>query len=333
MKVVPNTGVYPANPKPNAIIDFNQKQLAAYLARARGPGESSLKIAPRPRPTGEAARVVWTLYDLPTESGRRHRHRLSDQRRHRLVARHDLQARPHHPRRRHGFRRQSLVHLQHSQPKGHRRPGRRQDRRGEVPEGEPQRRSRRQRARAGARSAGQSSGSTSIRAAAASASSIRRPRRSPSTRRRRHVAARRRGDASTSTARARSGPRRRTARCASIRRPRRSPTSSRMTYKTARGTGMTYGAAGDRDGNGWWTQMAFDIVGKGDTATRQDDGGEAAGGASRSSTAPRRSSARSTTRSTTCPSAPRCRGSRDRAAWAPTRTPTCCGSAIPGAAA
>ena len=30
---------------------------------------------------------------------------------------------------------------------------------------------------------------------------------------------------------------------------------------------MTYGAAGDRDGNGWWTQMAFDTVGKGDMAT------------------------------------------------------------------
>jgi Streptogramin lyase len=40
-----------------------------------------------------------------------------------------------------------------------------------------------------------------------------------------------------------------------------------LSYKTARGTGMTYGAAGDRDGNGWWTQMAFDTVGKGDMAT------------------------------------------------------------------
>src|SRR5580700_12293658 len=29
--------------KPNAIIEHNQKELAAYLARARGPGESSLK--------------------------------------------------------------------------------------------------------------------------------------------------------------------------------------------------------------------------------------------------------------------------------------------------
>src|SRR5215471_14043067 len=51
--------------KPNAIIDYNQKALAAYLARARGPGESSLKIKDRPRPTGEAARVTWTTYDVP----------------------------------------------------------------------------------------------------------------------------------------------------------------------------------------------------------------------------------------------------------------------------
>src|SRR5258708_25931116 len=46
-------------------MERHQKQLAAYLARARGPGESSMKIAVRPRPAGEAARVVWTLYDLP----------------------------------------------------------------------------------------------------------------------------------------------------------------------------------------------------------------------------------------------------------------------------
>jgi virginiamycin B lyase len=66
MKVVPGSGVYPGpGAKPSAIIDHNQKQLAAYLARARGPGESSMKFAQRPRPTGEAARAVWTLYDLP----------------------------------------------------------------------------------------------------------------------------------------------------------------------------------------------------------------------------------------------------------------------------
>jgi hypothetical protein len=65
MKVVPNSGVYPANPKPNALIEYHQKQLAAYLARARGPGASSLNVTPRPRPAGQAARAVWTLYDLP----------------------------------------------------------------------------------------------------------------------------------------------------------------------------------------------------------------------------------------------------------------------------
>src|SRR5689334_16732472 len=72
MKMVPNSGVYPGpNGHANMIINRNQKQLAAYLARARGPGESSMKIAARPRPTGEAARAVWTLYDLPlnTDAG------------------------------------------------------------------------------------------------------------------------------------------------------------------------------------------------------------------------------------------------------------------------
>ena len=34
MKVILGTGVYPGpGAKPNGIIDFNQKQLAAYLAR------------------------------------------------------------------------------------------------------------------------------------------------------------------------------------------------------------------------------------------------------------------------------------------------------------
>jgi streptogramin lyase len=38
-------------------------------------------------------------------------------------------------------------------------------------------------------------------------------------------------------------------------------------YKNAQGTNSTYGAAGDRDGNGWWAQMAFDTIGKADMAT------------------------------------------------------------------
>jgi streptogramin lyase/mono/diheme cytochrome c family protein len=65
MKIVVNTGVIPANAKPNQIIELNQKELAAYLAKVRGPGESPIKIKERPRPSGETARVVWTTYDVP----------------------------------------------------------------------------------------------------------------------------------------------------------------------------------------------------------------------------------------------------------------------------
>ncbi len=66
MKVVPVTGVYPGpNTKASRILDHNQQELAAYLSRARGPAETSMKFVTRPRPTGEAARAVWTLYDLP----------------------------------------------------------------------------------------------------------------------------------------------------------------------------------------------------------------------------------------------------------------------------
>src|SRR5262245_22988657 len=57
MKVVPGNGVFPGpGTKPNQILEHNQKQLAAYLARARGPGESSMKLRPRPRTKGEADR-------------------------------------------------------------------------------------------------------------------------------------------------------------------------------------------------------------------------------------------------------------------------------------
>jgi virginiamycin B lyase len=64
MKTVNNRGV-PQQGQNNQIISLNQKELAAYLAKVRGPGESPIKIKERPRPTGEAARAVWTLYDVP----------------------------------------------------------------------------------------------------------------------------------------------------------------------------------------------------------------------------------------------------------------------------
>ncbi len=63
MKVIGNTGV--PGTQVNKIIEHNQKQLAAYLSRVRGPGETTMTFKPRPRPSGEAAQVVWKLYDLP----------------------------------------------------------------------------------------------------------------------------------------------------------------------------------------------------------------------------------------------------------------------------
>src|SRR5437764_182574 len=66
MKVVPVTGVYPGpNAKSNQVTARPGKGRPAYPARARGPGDSWMKLATRARPTGEAARAVWTLYDLP----------------------------------------------------------------------------------------------------------------------------------------------------------------------------------------------------------------------------------------------------------------------------
>jgi len=53
--------------KASPVLDHNQKQLAAYLARARGPGETSMKFNLRPRPSGEAARVVFTDYEAPPD--------------------------------------------------------------------------------------------------------------------------------------------------------------------------------------------------------------------------------------------------------------------------
>jgi streptogramin lyase len=40
-----------------------------------------------------------------------------------------------------------------------------------------------------------------------------------------------------------------------------------VTYKTPNGTGVTYGTAADRDGNGYWAEMVLDTVGVGNGAT------------------------------------------------------------------
>lgn len=50
---------------PSPIIRHYKEELAAYLARVRGPGPSPLKIAPFPLPSGEAARVVVTEFNIP----------------------------------------------------------------------------------------------------------------------------------------------------------------------------------------------------------------------------------------------------------------------------
>jgi hypothetical protein len=60
MKHVNVYGIYQgADHKATGVIDYNQKDLAAWLAKARGPGESSMKVSLRPRPSGETARVVF----------------------------------------------------------------------------------------------------------------------------------------------------------------------------------------------------------------------------------------------------------------------------------
>jgi streptogramin lyase len=70
MKHVNVLGVYfGPDHKATPNIDFHHKELAAYLARARGPGASSMKFRLRPRPSGEAARAVIQEYDFPMEGG------------------------------------------------------------------------------------------------------------------------------------------------------------------------------------------------------------------------------------------------------------------------
>jgi virginiamycin B lyase len=69
MKHVNVSGVYLGpDSKAQGVLDHNEHELAAYLARARGPGESDAKIVLRPRPSGETARVVFKEYDVPMEA-------------------------------------------------------------------------------------------------------------------------------------------------------------------------------------------------------------------------------------------------------------------------
>ena len=68
MKHVNVYGIYQGpDHKATGVIDYNQKELAAYLAKARGPGEGAMKVTLRTRPSGEAARVVFREYDVPID--------------------------------------------------------------------------------------------------------------------------------------------------------------------------------------------------------------------------------------------------------------------------
>lgn len=51
--------------EPAPFIDFHERELAAYLARISGPEPSGMNFKLRPRPTGEAARAVFTEYEVP----------------------------------------------------------------------------------------------------------------------------------------------------------------------------------------------------------------------------------------------------------------------------
>src|SRR5262249_2450593 len=59
MKRVNVSGVYGGpEHKPQGVLDRHQSELAAYLARSRGPGESAMSIELRPPPAGKSARAA-----------------------------------------------------------------------------------------------------------------------------------------------------------------------------------------------------------------------------------------------------------------------------------
>jgi streptogramin lyase len=68
MKSINVYGFYRPNTPLNPVLDFHQKELAHYLAKVRGPNDGpndgAFRITTRPRPSGEAARVVFREYDI-----------------------------------------------------------------------------------------------------------------------------------------------------------------------------------------------------------------------------------------------------------------------------
>lgn len=263
MKVVPNSGVYPANPKANDVIEYNQKKLAAYLARARGPGESSMTITPRPRPTGEAARVVWTLYDVPMnpDAGIGTTHQVNDGADWSLGTTSKIGLLTHDG----GMDFDGNLWFTCNAPNKHVTVGRVDVKTGAVKFFKVNRNDGR---------AGNAHGLTrdaqgifwfDVDPGRRSLGRI-DPRTEKITVYQTPQNMSPLGGAVTLDVDGK-GKVWASAPDGAV---RFDPETERFTafksinYKTARGTGATYGAAGDRDGNGWWTQMAFDIVGKGD---------------------------------------------------------------------
>ncbi len=260
------------NAKVNQIIKYNQKELAAYLARARGPGETSMKFKDRPRPTGEAARVMWKTYDVPLnpDSGIATfgvKYNTNDGSDWNLGVTSRIGQLPHDG----NMGLDGKLYYTVNAANRFVSIGEVNPTSGEVEVPESTTASTAEAPRPPTASPAMPmaiSGSISTRAAAASASSRPRPTRSRSMRRR--LRCRRSAAPSPWTWTARvniwaSAP-------DGV--VMFDPVSEKFTdfksktpYQNTKGTNMTYGAAGDRDGNGWWAQMAFDTIGKADVAT------------------------------------------------------------------
>lgn len=72
MDVMERVGIYGNPPRPDAdplpLIHAFKDDLVTYLTEMRGPGPSPMKLQAFPRPTGDAARVVITEYDVTSSA-------------------------------------------------------------------------------------------------------------------------------------------------------------------------------------------------------------------------------------------------------------------------
>src|SRR3984893_12340603 len=65
MQTMLSIGYAPEGKTPDPVIHAYKDELAEYLGRVRGPGNSPLNFKLLPRPAGAAAQIVVTEYDLP----------------------------------------------------------------------------------------------------------------------------------------------------------------------------------------------------------------------------------------------------------------------------